>query len=449
MSRSCQGGAKPLRTRPPQGWEEFDAASIGEVLAQRARGIPGRIEAFFERHRSLEIVNEGAVPRVRQVEEEGLALRWLRRGALRSASSDGLSSSTLEHLFSELLPERASGRPWPSIASFPPLAVPSLRELLATPRAVEAALRRRWVGLHYRLRLRWQRREIMVVADRWLAGPEREEWVACEVEREGRYRTWLAPELPDPERIADALLDDLQFDQAEPPPPGRYLLWLAPGAAAVFLHETLGHLREVDLAPKAALAAAAARRLAGRHLSAVEDPTSGPPGTERLVDDEGSICRARWLLREGRAEAWIADCASAELWPELQPGQGFRSCRHDPVLPRTYCLRVLPGNTSSAELQRKATGGLGVFRMERGTMLLNGEGFRFESGVARRLGPEGWGAPVGQFEIRGTLDELLGAIVATGNEVEFVGGWCAKRGQRRPAWVEAPALLLDGVQVVS
>lgn len=446
MSRSSEGGAEPLRVRPPRGWEGLDVASIAEGMLQLTSGRDGEVDAYFERCRSFEWVKESSSPRVRDLEEEGIALRWRRSQELRAVSIDGITSVALKAAFEELFPGSDLNGVFPPWELLPSLAVPR-RKLQELPRQIEAALRRRWFGLHYHLRLRWFRRELLVVGGRWIAGPEREEFVACELEREGRTRTWILPELPDPEEVARALLEDLRYDGASAPPPGRYRVWLSPSASAVLLHETLGHLREADL--RDAPAPVRGQRCGRTDLFALEDPTAAPTGTERLSDDEGSVCRAQWLLREGRFEGWLADRQTAELWPDLQPGNGFRSSRHDPVLPRTYCLRLLPGTAAVSELERAAAGGLAILQLQRGTVQPRDGRLRLEVSAARELGAEGFGAPLGGFELQGTSQELLSAIVAVGAEVEMVGGWCAKHGQRRPVWVEAPALVLDGVEVIA
>lgn len=364
---------------------------------------------------------------------------------MRSASQDGLLPSSLERALCDLLPGVSPPRlpQWER----PPALVPPRQELLRFPAAVERALRRRFVGIRYRLRLRWFRREVLVVGDRLVAGPEREEFVAWELEREDRSWARLAPALPDPGVVAEELVQDLERDGATGPPPGRYSLLLSPAAAGVLLHEALGHGSEVDWGIRGGFDWRPGQRVAGARLSVHEDPTAAPPGAERAADDEGVPCGARWLLREGRLESRIADRAACEQMDDAGPGQGFRASRHDPVLPRTYCLRALPGDVPFEDLERAARGGIAVLELGRGTVDVANGMLRLEVASARELTARGPGNPLGSFEIRAPVAALLGAIVGVGSEPQTRGGWCAKRGQKRPSWVEAPPLLLEGVEV--
>jgi len=308
------------------------------------------------------------------------------------------------------------------------------------------------VGFPLRLAVRRHRRALQVVGPRLVPEPQAETFYSCSAELpRGRWGA-LFPELDAAaaRTVADACVALFRARQAPPPPAGRPVAVLAPGAVAVLLHEAVAHALEADTLalggnPEAALGVA----LAAPFLDVLDDPAAAPPGVRRTVDDEGSpVCR-RWLLRAGVVEQPLADAGWSRRSPAFVPGAGRRGSRHLPPGPRSTHLELLAGQTTEADLCAEAEGGLYFEEASRGALdPLSGE-FFLAFPFARRIRQGAPAEPVGPCRLRGRVADLLTRVTAVGSERRAAGaGWCAKGGQKLPVWATAPALRLEGVEVV-
>ena len=56
---------------------------------------------------------------------------------------------------------------------------------------------------------------------------------------------------------------------------------------------------------------------------------------------------------------------------------------------------------------------------------------------------------MGPCQLHGRVADLLTRVTAVGSETRSAGaGWCAKGGQKLPVWATAPALRLEGVEIL-
>ena len=230
---------------------------------------------------------------------------------------------------------------------------------------------------------------------------------------------------------------------------------LGPAAVAVLLHEAVAHALEADtLAATGRPEAAVGLRFAAPGVHVLDDPASAPAGVRRTVDDEGSpVCR-RWLLRDGIVETPLADLRWSRASAAFLPGAGRRGSRHLPPGPRSTHLELLSGETAEADLLAEAAGGLFLPEASRGRLdPLSGEFelcFPWARRLARREPAREIADLVGPCRLRGRVAEILERVTAIGQERRPGGaGWCAKGGQKLPVWAVAPALRLEGVEVVA
>jgi len=225
---------------------------------------------------------------------------------------------------------------------------------------------------------------------------------------------------------------------------------LAPVVVAVLLHEAVAHALEADVLaqggnPEAAVGVA----MAAERLDVLDDPAAAPEGVRRTTDDEGSPVFRRWLLRGGVVEQPLADALWARTSPVLVPGAGRRGSRHLPPGPRSSHLELLPGETDEADLLAGADEGLYLGEASRGTLdPLSGE-FTLHLPFARRIRRGSLAETVGPCLLRGRVADLLTRVAAVGRPAHPAGaGWCAKGGQKLPVWATAPALRLEGVEIL-
>ena len=429
----------------------LDPAAVARALALVAGETDDAAEVYFERRVEAELAPEGTPAGFRVRREEGLAARLVRGQRSWLASRDGLDGDALVEAL------RQVARVWPSAAPEPELVIAAaevevpettLREF---PGRLERELRRRLAAFPLRVTVRWQRRDVRVVGPRMVAPEEREAFFSVEAELPWGRCGALAVALGDAEaaEFATRLMARFRAREAAPPAPGRIPLLLAPGACAVALHEAVAHAFEADLlAESGQPQAASGLDFGAPGLDVLDDPSAAPEGVDRATDDEGVAVARRWLLRAGRVEQPIADTAACRRWPELLPGSGFRSGRHAPPRPRTHHLELLPGAASGPELLAAAEGGLWVGEIASGRLDPATGEFRLEAPAGRRIRDGAAGDPVGRFQIRGRVADLLSGISAVGRDVEAAGaGWCAKRGERRAVWATAPAVVVTGLEV--
>ncbi|HSG39822.1 MAG TPA: metallopeptidase TldD-related protein, partial [Thermoanaerobaculia bacterium] len=151
----------------------------------------------------------------------------------------------------------------------------------------------------------------------------------------------------------------------------------------------------------------------------------------------------------GVVEQPLADALWARTSPVLLPGAGRRGTRHLPPGPRSTHLEILPGEATEADLLSGSEEGLYLAEASRGALdPLSGE-FALHLPYAKRFRRGGLAETVGPCVLRGRVADLLTRAVEVGSEVRPAGaGWCAKGGQKLPVWATAPAIRLEGVDVL-
>jgi predicted Zn-dependent protease len=433
-------------------FDSLDTAAVARALAQIADGKDDLIDAFFERVEEVELPAEGEAPGLRLRREEGLAVRLVRDGRSWLSARDELTPEA----FADALRQVARALPTafysePRIAPRPWGEPPGAEELAELPLAVARAIRAHHVAFPLRLTVRRHRREVQVVGPRLVPEPEVELFYSLEAELPWGSWGGLAAELAGAaEEAAEPLVERFRCRNAAPPEARRdAVVVLAPGAAAVLLHEAVAHALEADLlALSGRPEAAAGVALGPGSLSVLDDPGSAPEPVRRRTDDEGSAVARRWLLRRGVVEQPLADRVWARASEVLLPGAGRRSSRHEPPGPRSTHLELLPGESSGDDLLAGADGGFHVSQVARGALDSATGRFVLEVPCARRIRRGIPADPVGAFRLEGTVAGLVSRVAAVGRESRSGGaGWCAKGGRKLPVWATAPALRLEGVEV--
>jgi len=446
---------------PPGGWlcdnptmpfDGLDTAAVARALSQIADRPGDRVDAFFERLEEVELPPEEEAAGLRVRREDGFAVRLVRGGQTWLAARDGLDPAAFSHALRQVaraLPAAPYGEP--SLGRAAPEGRPDAGELAAFIPLVRAAVRRHHAAFPLHLSPRRHRREVQVVGPRLVPALARERFYSVTAHLPWTSYGTLLAELgaAAAEGVAAALVASFRARQAAPPPAGRVSAVLAPEAAAVLLHEAVAHALEADVLafggkPEAAVGLA----LGPEGLHVLDDPAHSPGETARSTDDEGCATTRRWLLRDGVVEQPLADTLWADRSDVFLPGAGRRGDRGLPPGPRSTCLELSPGESSVDDLLAGAEGGLSITQVRRGHLDPSSGRFTLEIPFARRIRGGVAAEAVGPFRIRGTVADLLAAIIGRGKTVEVAGaGWCAKGGQKLPVWARTPAVLLATVEV--
>jgi predicted Zn-dependent protease len=432
-------------------WAKLETAAVARALSAVAAEPGDLAEVYFERRVDAEWPAGEARCGLRVLREEGLAVRLVRGSHSWLASRDAISGADLVDALRQVARAQPATLLEPELAVGPPPAVPVL-SLRAFSGELERAIRRHHVAFPFRPTVRWHRRDLQVVGPRWVPSTEREVFYSIDVElpwgRYGALATGLQAE--EAERVARALVGRFRAREAVPPPAGRRALLLAPGATAVLLHEAVAHALEADLfAPPiwGGWAVPGGEGFASG-LDVLDDPRRAPRGVDRTTDDEGQPVVRRWLIRGGRVDQPIADAEHAARSEVLLPGSGFRGSRHQPPLPRTHHLELLPGDADPQRLLQAAEGGLFVPELDQGALDPYTGDVQLRAPWGRFIRDGALAEPCGPFELHTRVPDLLQQVVAVGMDGQTAGaGWCAKGGQRRAVWATAPSLVLGGAEV--
>lgn len=433
-------------------FSELDTAAVARTLSQIAEQPEDVVDAYFERREDVEMAAEDEGPGLRVWREEGFAIRLVREGHTWLATRDVMDSRPFAEALRQVARALPSATyPEPALRSRPaePPAAPELTEF---PAAVGRAVRAHHAAFPLRTTVRRHRRWVQVVGPRLVPGPETETFYSVAAEAPwGRYGV-LFPRLDAEaaETAAVSVVALFRARQAAPPEPFHGPAVLAPPAVAVLLHEAVAHALEADvLAQGGNLEAAVGVAMAAECLDVLDDPSAAPEGVRRTTDDEGAPALRRWLLRGGVVEQPLADALWARTSPVLVPGAGRRGSRHMPPGPRSSHLELLPGEAGEADLLAGAEGGLYLPEASRGSLDPLSGAFALHLPFARRIRRGALGEVVGPCVLRGRVADLLTRVTGVGREARPAGaGWCAKGGQKMPVWATAPAVLLDGVDIV-
>ncbi len=431
---------------------EIDTVAVGRGISQIADRPEDVADAFFERREDVELPPAGEAPGISCWREEGLAVRLLRRGRTWLATRDAIDAEAFQGAVRQVaraLPAATYPAPrFRAVRSAPGVEAP---EVPAYAAAVRRLLERRYVGLPLRLTVRRHRRWTRVIGTRLATDPQEERFYSCVAELPWARHGALCESLDESAatEMVEALMGLYRSRQAPAVEPGRTTVVLAPPAAAVLLHEAVAHALETDTLtlggrPEAALGV----RIGPPSLGVLDDPGSLPPAIRRTADDEGMPTVRRWLVRAGAVEQPLADRFAAAASSRLTPGAGRRGSRHQPPVPRSGHLELVPGEAGLDELLAAAEGGLYVPLATRGRLdPLRGD-FTLQIPFARRVRDGAAGDFVAPLRLAGRVAELLDAVSGIGSETRFAGaGWCAKGGQKMPVWATVPALLLEGVSI--
>jgi len=166
-----------------------------------------------------------------------------------------------------------------------------------------------------------------------------------------------------------------------------------------------------------------------------DDPLiDGRPGS-RPVDDEGVPSRPVVLVQAGQIEAFLYDLETATRVGTPPTGHGRRSTF---AKPQPACTNVVvePGSSSLEELLQAIGDGL-LVEETRGTSMGNAVGGTFAqpTAVAWRVSRGEIQGLAQEVTIAGNAHDLLGRVVAVGQDPIWTGSRCA------------PALVVEGASV--
>jgi TldD protein len=236
-------------------------------------------------------------------------------------------------------------------------------------------------------------------------------------------------------------------DATSTPPVGRVRVLLAPPAAAVLIHEAVGHPLEgggvAPLSGAPALRTGAA--ITSAELSLVDDPTRIDLPGAFSADDEGLRAQRRVLLKEGVVVGVLADReAAAHLG--VPAGNARRSSVH--AFPRPRISNLVSEGTGWLDEPPRTEAEIEVSGVNAGSFVPRSGEIRLAVRTAWRLRGGRRVRPLAPFLLAGSVERVLGGIIMAGPSASSSEpGWCGKAGEVVPTGAVAPWLLVDGLEV--
>jgi len=241
------------------------------------------------------------------------------------------------------------------------------------------------------------------------------------------------------------------FDAEIAPVTGELPVVLGAGAAAILLHEAIGHGMEADFNRKdiSIYSERVNQRIAPEGVTIIDDGTRPHDRGAINVDDEGVEGQRTVLVEDGILRSYMHDRISAKHYGVKPTGNGRReSFRHAPV-PRMRSTYMTAGEHDPADIIKSVKRGVYAESFTNGQVMIGAGDFTFyiktgyliEDGVLTR--------PIKDTNIIGNGPEILERTDMVGHDFAFdQGGWvCGKDGQSVPVSLGMPTVRVSGITV--
>ncbi|MBZ5506099.1 MAG: hypothetical protein LAO78_11620 [Acidobacteriia bacterium] len=242
---------------------------------------------------------------------------------------------------------------------------------------------------------------------------------------------------------------NIKLERATACPSGAFDAVLSPAAAAVLLHEAIGHVAEAAHL-STGQRAFVPKRIASEYVSAYDHAleTGGPAHYES--DDENVKCLGpTHLVHQGILIRQLHSYGSAARTGTLPTANGRLSCVWKPVLPRFSNLICVPGESTEEQLVDAIHNGIYLIRLANG--IYNGADVEADIVLAEQIRN---GKRTGQYMTGGQIKEHAGLLLrVTGlanNSTFYNNALCGKDGQILfDVGTASPALLIRQLRVVA
>jgi len=235
--------------------------------------------------------------------------------------------------------------------------------------------------------------------------------------------------------------------RAKPCPSGQMPVILAPGWAAIFLHEAFGHGLEADFVWRktTVFADLLGKRVASNVVNVVDDGTIPRARGSLNIDDEGTPTERTVLIQDGILVGYMHDRQSARLLGAHATGNARReSYRHHPQV-RMRSTLLLGGESTPEEIIAATQYGIYMASFEGGQVDTVTGQFVFNSDLAYMVVDGKIQDPVIGATLIGNCATALLHVDMVGNDFAISGaGSCGKGGQTVPVGVGQPTLRLSG-----
>ncbi len=220
---------------------------------------------------------------------------------------------------------------------------------------------------------------------------------------------------------------------------------LAPQAAAVFIHEAVGHFLEIDrFGDRFDPAKFIGYQLAPHFLSVYNSLRIS--ASNGFVDHENNPASTTtvFLVKRGKISGFVSDKTYGHIY-SCEPNCARRSSRHFSPIPRAVHLGIVTENGEHLfSLSHVDSGVFFPYAYEGKIDLSSGKLIvKFPFGIIVEKG-EFTAYTYGVNMVFDSVVKALHSIVSVGNDLVQLGvGWCIKEEQRVPVWAKCSSFLID------
>ena len=224
---------------------------------------------------------------------------------------------------------------------------------------------------------------------------------------------------------------------------------LGPSAGGMLVHEACGHGLEADLMSRetSCFSRTRGKRIAGPHVSIVDDPSKFAAFGSYGMDDEGRASQRTVLIDQGVQVAALTDTAAAVSLGTAASANGRReSYAFAPVcrMSNTYLDR---GTDDAAAIIGDVQRGVYVARLSGGEVDTATGDFTFTASEAYLIESGQLTSPLRGLTLIGNSFQALEAIDAVGDDLAFTEAMCGKDGQWVPISYGSPTVRLAALTV--
>jgi TldD protein len=228
------------------------------------------------------------------------------------------------------------------------------------------------------------------------------------------------------------------------PAPDRPLPLVLTGVAAgVFIHEAVGHALEADNAddpPGAALRAGG--RVTRAPLTVIDDPSAGWSWATQERDDEGIPGEPTTLVEDGVVSGLLHTTATAVAAAARPRGNGRCEEYGSVPLARMTTTAARPTGHSTPDLLAGLPEAIICSGLAGGQADVATGRLSFTATLAAYVRGGTRVHPLRPVQIGGSAGELLGRLLAVGDDLTWSPAVCVKRGQLTRVTMGSPTLLL-------
>jgi TldD protein len=240
------------------------------------------------------------------------------------------------------------------------------------------------------------------------------------------------------------------FD-AVPPPVGEMPVVLAAGYSGILLHEAIGHGMEADFNRKgiSIYSDKIGKRIAGEHVTIVDDGTLPNLRGSLNIDDEGTAAQRTVLVEKGILSSYLHDRISANHYGVQRTGSGRRQSFRYPPVPRMRTTYMLDGPHKRDEIIASIDSGIYAERFSNGQVNIGAGDFTFYLQKGRIIENGKLTRVIKDTNLIGSGPKVLEQIdmVADDSIVLQRGGSCGKDGQMVPVGYGLPTVRAGAISV--